>query len=271
MEPNPRTGASQIPRPKIANATASGLKSNRSGSPWNQTTYLAHIAHSIRPPTMKIHPPMSRFLLSAEIIQIRSHFMTRYNRAGMLLSAEIRLFWSDHKPADLEAWFMDVSIHGSPPDGPEKRTDIYLADPKQTELGVKTRGEKPGVEVKGLIATPGDTLEFASYEMPVELWSKWSSESLAFDKKSGIELHKTRWLRRFDIASGQGCNIEWTIVRTRNGATCWTLGFEAFGPLQIIQQTLRSTVRLMNGRTPPPAPGAVALSYPAWLATQPSL
>jgi hypothetical protein len=187
----------------------------------------------------------------------------------MLLSAEIRLFWSDVKPADLEAWFLDASIHGSLLTNPEERTDIYLADPQQTELGVKARGEKPGVEVKGLIATPGDTLAFASYEIPIELWSKWSSESLAFDPASGIELHKTRWLRRFDIASGQGCNVEWTIVRTRSGATHWTLGFEAFGPLPAIQQTLRSTVRTMHHRNPPPAPGAVARSYPAWLAKHP--
>lgn len=188
----------------------------------------------------------------------------------MLLSAEIRLFWSHPKPADLESWFMDASIHGSPPSSPEERTDIYVGGAQQSELGIKTRGEKPGLEIKGLIATPGDTLAFASYEIPIELWSKWSSESLAFDPASGIKLHKTRWLRPFDIASGQGCHVEWTILRTRSGATHWTLGFEAFGPLPAIQQTLRSTVRAMNHRNPPPAPGAVTLSYPAWLAKQPN-
>lgn len=186
----------------------------------------------------------------------------------MLLSAEIRLFWSDRKPAELEAWFMDASIHGSPPSGPEERTDVYVDASKQTDLGVKTRGENPGVEIKGLIAKPGEALEFASYQIPIELWSKWSSEVLAFDPKSGIELHKTRWLRRFDIASGQGCNFEWTVVRTRAGETHWTLGFEAFGPLSAIEQTLRSTVRAMHGHNPPPAPGAHAFSYPAWLAAR---
>lgn len=185
----------------------------------------------------------------------------------MLLSAEIRLFWSV-EPSGIETWFMDASIHGSPASGPEDRTDIYLTDPKQTELGIKTRGENLGLEIKGLIAKPGDTLAFASYEIPIELWSKWSSEVLAFDTKSGILLHKTRWLRRFDIASGQGCNVEWTMVRTREDATHWTLGFEAFGPLPVILQTLRSTIRSMNQRNPPPAPGAQLLSYPAWLAAQ---
>jgi hypothetical protein len=184
----------------------------------------------------------------------------------MLLSAEIRLFWFDRKPAELEVWFMDASIHGSPPSGPEERTDVYLRDPNQVELGVKTRGENSGVEVKGLIATPGDTLEFDSYQIPIELWSKWPSEALAFDTTKGIELQKTRWLRRFDVAGGEGCNVEWTIVKQASGETCWTLGFEAFGHLQDVENRLRSVVHLMNDRNPPPALGAEILSYPACIA-----
>lgn len=197
----------------------------------------------------------------------------------MLLSAEIRLFWFDQKPQALEDWFLSPIIHHRAPDGPEERTDIYLPDPNQTELGVKTRGENPGVEVKGLIAKPGDTLEFISYEIPIELWSKWPSEALAFDTKLGVALHKKRWLRKFDTAGPEpvdssdprlptGCNVEWTIVRTGAGQTCWTFGFEAFGRLQDIEPSLRSVVRLMTERQPPPAPGAEILSYPAWLAKQ---
>ena len=184
----------------------------------------------------------------------------------MLLSAEIRLFWLHTNPADLEAWFMDASIHGGPANGPENRTDIYLPDPQQTELGIKIRGENPGVEVKGLIAKPAGTIAFGGYEIPIEMWSKWSSEALLFDTKWGTELHKTRWLRRFDIASDHGCNVEWTIVRTSTGVTHWTLGFEAFGPLHKIEEILRSTVRRMNDRHSPPAPGAQIFSYPAYLA-----
>jgi hypothetical protein len=184
----------------------------------------------------------------------------------MQLSAEIRLFWFDRQPAQLEAWFLDPAVHQSPPAGPEDRTDIYLPDPRQTELGIKTRGEKPGVEIKGLIAKPGATLAFDSYEIPLELWSKWWSEAVAFDTKLGITLHKTRWLRRFDLAAGQGCNVEWTIVRTGAGETCWTFGFEAFGPLGTLENNLRSSVETINQRNPPPAPGAQALSYPEWLA-----
>lgn len=194
----------------------------------------------------------------------------------MLLSAEIRLFWFDQKPQALEDWFMSAAIHQRAADGPEERTDVYLPDPNEPELGVKTRGSNPGAEVKGLVARRGDQLAFAAYEIPIELWSKWPSAVLAIDPKLGIALSKKRWLRKFDtsgpepIASSdpyrvKGCNVEWTIVRPASEEICWTFGFEAFGQLQDVEASLRSVVRLFNDRQPPPAPGAAILSYPAYL------
>jgi hypothetical protein len=194
----------------------------------------------------------------------------------MQLSAEIRLFWFGEKPAALEAWFLDDRLHSLPLGIAEDRTDIYLADPSQIELGVKTRGSNSGIEVKGLIATLDDPLEFDSYRIPVELWSKWPSQSLGFDIQSGVTLRKQRWLRKFDTAGAKpvdapavrpdiGCNVEWTVVTLPSGESSWTLGFEAFGHLANVETSLRSVVRLMCGRNPPPAPGAKALSYPEWL------
>ncbi len=195
----------------------------------------------------------------------------------MQLSAEIRLFWFDHKPAELENWFLDAGTQHCQASGPEVRTDVYLADSDQIELGVKTRGENPGVEVKGLIATPRETLEFDSYFVPIELWCKWPSPKLGFDIQTGVTLHKQRWLRKFDTAGARpiegldsrpeiGCNVEWTIV-TISGEVCWTLGFEAFGHLQDVEKSLRTVVRLMNERNPAQAPGGKAMSYPAWIRT----
>jgi hypothetical protein len=191
----------------------------------------------------------------------------------MQLSAEIRLFWFDMKPAALEKWFMDAAIHRLTPWGPEVRTDVYLADGDQLELGVKTRGENPGVEVKGLIATVGDKLEFDSYQIPIELWSKWPSQKLGFETKASMTLHKQRWLRKFDTAGPPveardarpeiGCNVEWTIVQPPSAKAFWTLGFESFGRLSDIENSLRTVARVMQERTPPPAPGAEILSYPA--------
>jgi hypothetical protein len=118
----------------------------------------------------------------------------------MLLSAEIRLFWFGEKPSALEAWFLDDRLHSLPLGIAEDRTDIYLADPSQTELGVKTRGSNSGIEVKGLIATLDEMLEFDSYRIPIELWSKWLSQTLGLKADSGVKIQKHRWLRKFDTA-----------------------------------------------------------------------
>ncbi len=205
----------------------------------------------------------------------------------MQLSAEIRLFWFDNKPAALNRWFLDQVVHPCAAGGGKPRTDVYLRDERQTELGIKTRGEKPGAEVKGLVAIPGDVLEFNSCQIPIELWSKWTALALNFDANHGVQLRKTRWLRKFNTAgtkpveialdSGEqpvggaplperGCNVEWTVVETSSNETCWTLGFEAFGALHNVEDSLRSVVRTMQDRNPPPSPGATAASYPAWIA-----
>ncbi len=196
---------------------------------------------------------------------------------AVLLSAEIRLFWFDAKPAALEHWFLEGPAHLWAPVF-EERTDVYLADEDQDELGLKTRGEKPGIEVKGLIAVPGRTVEFNSREILIELWSKWSSKRLSFDPAKGVELDKRRWTRKFDTGGAQpieipeglpklGCNVEWTIVQRSSGETCWTLGFEAYGNLDDVEKSLQDVVRTMKDRNPPRAPGARAISYPAWIRT----
>lgn len=194
----------------------------------------------------------------------------------MVLSAEIRLFWFDAKPAALEAWFHDQSVHGRTAGRAEERTDIYLRDPDQTELGVKTRGEKPGVEVKGLVALHGETIELDGYQIPIEIWSKWPSQTLSLPSDAGIKLHKQRWTRKFDTSSSEpaqvsgpavqlamGCNVEWTAVGLPSGKSCWTLGLEAFGSLADVVPSLRSVARVLSQRNPPPAPAARPLSYPA--------
>jgi hypothetical protein len=49
---------------------------------------------------------------------------------------------------------MLTAAHPYAPGGgtPPPRRDVYLYDPEQTELGIKARGLKPGLEVKGLVA-----------------------------------------------------------------------------------------------------------------------
>jgi hypothetical protein len=204
----------------------------------------------------------------------------------MQLSAEVRLFWAGREPEALRSWFLGASVHTYAAGGGQERTDVYLADANQLELGIKQRGGKSGVEIKGLVALLPESASVGSYSIPIELWSKWSSQTWTFDQGSSIMLRKRRWLRKFDTSeSGPieipldlaerpldgrplpeiGCNVEWTALDTQNGESYWTLGFESFGSLRDVEESLRSVIIVMNKRLLPTSIGGWAGSYPIWI------
>lgn len=71
----------------------------------------------------------------------------------MQVSDESRWFWSGSPTERLEEWFRGKHPDGIPAGGGKERRYDYLRDPDQDELGIKRRGEKPGVEVKGLVSS----------------------------------------------------------------------------------------------------------------------
>ena len=208
-----------------------------------------------------------------------------------MITAEIRWFWRGTAPARLQAWFRDPGTgYGSAGGGSAAgRTDEYLRDPKQMELGVKTRGGGKGVELKSLAAMSQSPLAAGPFAGSVELWTKVSSSALELEPGLLVRIHKRRWLRRFDTGTnppdelalgadekpvsdrplpGEGCNVELTKVTVCDREeTWWTLGLEAFGTLARIESSLAATAALLARRNPPPLAGGIVASYPAWLAT----
>lgn len=201
----------------------------------------------------------------------------------MLVSAELRWFWKDKLPSGLEAWFRTGQW---PPGGGTPRVDEYLLDPRQTQLGLKKRGAKSGVEVKGLIAVRGPSL--ATLEGRVQLWCKWTSEILTIDHLPRRVVQKTRWLRKYDTTGGDVAEVEldvherrrdsadrllergcqWELVALRvveENAAWWSLGFEAFGELATVEDSLRRTAAHVASGAPRFEAG-FEFSYPAWLA-----
>jgi hypothetical protein len=188
----------------------------------------------------------------------------------MQLSAEIRWFWPDSPPPQLDEWFCNSPKHVCSVGGGEPRVDEYLSDCSQVELGLKRRGGKTGVEVKGLV-----TAEFAFLNVPpfvgsIELWSKWTSEAL--DLKATIPVEKIRWLRKFDTTAPLpeeipldsrerplgphalptlGCNVELTRIMLPKNEVWWTLGFESFGNIQTVDNSLRAVATTLAARQPP--------------------
>lgn len=206
----------------------------------------------------------------------------------MQVSAEIRWFWRENPPPDLEGWFQDSDHHGCTSGGgsPNAREDIYLCDDDQVELGIKVRGGNSGVEVKGLVAAKLGILAAGEFIGPIELWSKWISRSLSLDIHSTITLQKWRKLRKFDTTGPSpveielgadekpkeyrlpktGCNVEFTNVYIpKSSQTWWTLGFEAFGTILTVEKDLQAVAAVLHKRHPPTMSGGMIASYPAWL------
>jgi hypothetical protein len=64
----------------------------------------------------------------------------------------------------------------------------------------------------------------------------------------------------------RGCSVEFTEVRLDGGDAWWTLGFEAFGPVDTVGDSLRSVAAVLAARRPPELGADTMASYPAWLA-----
>jgi hypothetical protein len=203
-------------------------------------------------------------------------------------SAEIRWFWAALPPAGLEAWFRNADAHGCAAGGGVQRTDRYLKDGTQHELGVKLRGGGKGVEVKGLVVEEFGRIALGPFAGPLQLWGKWSSTALSVPSDATVATDKRRWQRAFDTGRGakeiplargarpfgahefpqRGCNVELTSVTLPGGSVWWTLGFEAFGPLDSLERSVRATAKLLAARRPPPLAHGTRASYPAWLRTR---
>jgi len=204
----------------------------------------------------------------------------------MQLSAELRWF-SKEPVADLERWFTQPLQNIAPWRDPnDPRCDLYLADHLQDQLGIKRRGKKDGVEVKGLVCENARHIRSFPFVGEIEIWSKWSSNVLSTTTHPTFETNKTRWLRKFDTSNGvrevkldsagnlpggaqlpaRGCNVEFTkVVVMPTEDEWWSFGFESFGGLDTVVDDLESVAMEMARRMPPAFNNVLVASYPAWI------
>ncbi|MCC6585665.1 MAG: hypothetical protein IT168_03010 [Bryobacterales bacterium] len=198
----------------------------------------------------------------------------------MQVSAEIRWFWRE-EPAAVVEWFHDRRLHPVSAGREDERVDCYLHDVNQDELGLKVRGNKPGIECKGLVERTAKGVAAGPFTGDLEIWCKWSSTSLNIPAHQLVCVSKRRAIRKFDTANGavevesdqrpgSGCNVELTELTLPNGARWWSLGFEAFGGLETVGQSLIRAAGELASRSAPALPEGVEASYPAWLKSQTS-
>ena len=199
----------------------------------------------------------------------------------MRMSAEIRWFWAGCPPPSFAAWFRDAGASWGGASDSKTRTDEYLRDPAQTMLGIKRRGGSQGLEIKGLISTRPMSLALAGCACPIGLWGKWSA-AFVLDAGHLIKVAKQRWMRKFEVDGdtvrelaatesferSSGCDAELTLLEGPDGTPWWTVGFEAFGAFDQVEDDLTATLAVVQRRSPPPLPAGQASGYPGWLATR---
>ena len=105
-----------------------------------------------------------------------------------------------------------------------------------------------------------------------------------FNPALTIVTRKLRWIRKFDTGHGSpreikvdeyekiqeplpqnGCNVELTRLLMPDDEQWFTLGFEAFGSLADVENSLQRVSEVMANRRPPRLTGAICLSYPQFL------
>lgn len=205
----------------------------------------------------------------------------------MNLSAEARWFWPESDSAlteRVESWLAGLADHapgGLPPGEGDARDDVYLVEPGLDKLGIKTRGGKPGLEVKAFLGHR----RLPALDTPVELWCKWSVAGLSMVPDRRVKTSKRRRLRKIGLDGPHpqhipldsdekpkdrsaplpqaGCNIELTWVGIEGGRTWWTLGLEAFADTQ--DGSVAALQRVLEMLSLPDLGEAKAMSYPEWL------
>ncbi len=202
----------------------------------------------------------------------------------VLHTREVRWFYEGSLPAGLLTSFQDVAVPGIR----EHRVDWYFVGGARPDLGLKVR-EGSWFDIKQRGGVDPDRAFGATMRGDVEDWTKWS---FALDSDAGClplgsvdrgwcRVEKTRWVRRYQFAATghasavsidndveSGCNVELADVVVDDAAG-WSLGLEAFGPIELLDAALTTAVAAFITETPALTDASFdsddSQGYPSWL------
>lgn len=179
---------------------------------------------------------------------------------GGLSTVEVRWILPGQLDAAVAGWFRRF------PGWTESREDAYLIRPVLRGLSVKLRAGRE-LQVKLCHGCPGNLYAAGRARGRLESWRKWS---FPFGPLGPYDagppawsvVHKRRRISQFRLASGRimagnpgratepSCAVELTEVSS-GSETCWSLGFEATGPADLLSSTLQRTAALVFARALP--------------------
>jgi hypothetical protein len=175
----------------------------------------------------------------------------------LLTTVEVRWFFAGSAPADMHTWFVQ---HSAAVTSEPRRVDHYLLVRDTDALGIKFREGR--IEVKQRVHSLYH-IDFGRDQVgAVECWRKWGFPLASVESGTPLEeldawvaVAKRRWLCDYRIdAEGRlapleapdptipTCSVELTDICT-GGQAAWTLAFEAAGPSELLEPTLRRVAR----------------------------
>jgi hypothetical protein len=197
-------------------------------------------------------------------------------------------------PPDVQRWFNGGGTglpQGDRLIATDGRDDIYLSLPDSVDLGVKVRAGQR-LEVKRRRVDAGVHKWRDGIAGRVEQWVKWSFVLTEQDEQGNrfeppdvsmppghwIVVNKQRQLRKFAVGPGdrveaiaasgwpaEGCQLEITRLGL-GGRVWWSLGLEAFGRLERVEEILDLVMEHVLAYPGFPNLNAVqSCAYPAWL------
>ena len=179
---------------------------------------------------------------------------------GGLSTVEVRWILPGELDAPVAGWFRRF------PGWTESREDAYLIRPVLRGLSVKLRAGRE-LQVKLCHGCPGNLYAAGRARGRLESWRKWSFPfgplgPYDAEPPAWSVVHKRRRISQFRLASGRimagnpgratepSCAVELTEVSS-GSETCWSLGFEATGPADLLSSTLQRTAALVFARALP--------------------
>lgn len=196
-------------------------------------------------------------------------------------SMEVRWFLPVALPDEVRQWFdrkQPTLIEA------EQREDWYLLLADHKDMGIKLRQGK--LEIKHRTGDRGVKKIVKGVKGRIEQWQKWSFSLTAEEEVPAhlpaeaefwLEVQKTRWVKTYQVRQGaiagvtpeakpeQGCQIEMAEIRVL-GQVWHSLGFEAFGQANTLEQTLMQVLgQVFNEMDGGSLKAKQSLSYPQWL------